>query len=277
MARSFRAELTKLLRWPAFWILVLVWAALSVLFAYATPYITYTNPAAGVSTASLQATLARLLPAQFPGNTLPGYPLFGGVIALTVGAMAVGSEYGWGTWTTILLQGTARAPVVAGKLAALLVAIAIQVAAGVGVNGVASVAVARAQGASLAGPDPVNLVSSLAAAWLILVAGAAVGGALAAVFRGTALPIGIGFAYLLVERLVAGLADRSGVISALARTMIGTNAGSLATSILPPGIASTTPGLSALVSGPQAAVVLAAYLLAAAAILGTIVVRSDVR
>src|ERR1019366_3518473 len=121
MIRSLRAELTKIGHWPAYWALLALWAILAIVFGYVTPYLAYANPVAGTSALAQQTALAGLLPAQIVGE-IRGYPLFGGVIALAIGALAMGSEFGWGTWTTILLQEPGRARVVAGKLLALLIA-----------------------------------------------------------------------------------------------------------------------------------------------------------
>ena len=276
MYRSFRVELSKLGHWPAFWALLAIWAVLAAIFGYVSQYLAYLTPAAGVSAAQQQATLAAMLPSGVVGKEIPGYPLFGGVVALALGALTTGSEFGWGTWTTILVQNPARVRVVVGKLGALLVAVACQVLVGFGVAGIASLAIAVAQKQPVAAPAAGDLVVGLGVAWLILMAWATLGAALATVLRSTALPLGIGFAYLLVERLVASLADRSDVVAGLARLLPGTNAGSLATSILPPRFGSSASGLNSLVAGPVAAAVLAVYVVAAGALTCAVIARRDV-
>lgn len=277
MYRSFRVELSKLVHWPAFWALLALWAALAAIFGYVSQYLAYLTPAAGVSAAQQQATLAAMLPSGVVGKEIPGYPLFGGVIALALGALTTGSEFGWGTWTTILVQNPARVRVVVGKLGALLVAVACQVAVGFGVAGVASLFVAIAQKQPIAAPAAGDLAVGLGVAWLILMAWATLGAVLATALRSAALPLGIGFAYLLIERLIASLADRSDVIASIARLLPGTNAGSLATSILPAGFAVSAPGMNSLVAGPVAAAVLAAYVIAAGSLTCAVIERRDVR
>ncbi len=277
MIRIFRVELAKLGRWPAFWALLALWATLAVMFGYVSEYLAYLTPAAGVTAAQQQATLAAMLPSGVVDKEIPGYPLFGGVIALALGALTAGSDFGWGTWTTILLQDPARVRVAVGKLGALFVAVAGQAAVGFGVAGVASIVVALAQRQPIVAPALGDLLVGLAVAWLILTAWAAVGALLATLLRSTAVPLGIGFAYLLVERLVASLADRSDVIATVARALPGTNAGSLASSILPAGFAVSAPGMNSLVGGGEAAVVLAAYVLATSAITCAVIARRDVR
>jgi hypothetical protein len=41
--------------------------------------------------------LGELLPANIPGQGLTGYPVWGGALIVVLGALALGSEYGWGT------------------------------------------------------------------------------------------------------------------------------------------------------------------------------------
>lgn len=277
MFRSFRVELSKLVHWPAFWALLALWATLAVIFGYVTPYLAYLTPAAGVSAAQQQATLAAMLPSGIVGKEIPGYPLFGGVIALALGALTTGSEFSWGMWTTILLQDPARVRVAVGKLGALFVAVAGQAMVGFGVAGLASVVVAMVQKQPILAPALGDLLIGLVVAWLILMAWAALGALLATLLRSTALPLGIGFAYLLIERLVASLADRSDALATLARALPGTNAGSLASSILPPGFAVTAPGMNSLVAGPVAGLVLGAYILASSALTCVVIARRDVR
>jgi ABC-2 type transport system permease protein len=277
MSRSFRVELSKLGHWPAFWALLGLWATLALIFGYVSQYLAYLSPAAGVTAAQQQATLTAMLPSGVVGKEIPGYPLFGGVIALALGAMTFGSEFGWGTWTTVLLQDPARPRVVAGKLGALMVAVAAQALAGFGVAGIASVGVALLQKQPIVAPAPGDLAVGLGVAWLILMAWAGLGAALATLLRSTALPLGIGFAYLLIERLIASLAERSDLLATVARALPGTNAGSLASSILPAGFAISAPGMNSLVAGPEAAVVLAAYVVAAGATAMALIARRDVR
>jgi ABC-2 type transport system permease protein len=276
MIRSLRAELTKIGHWPAYWALLALWAILAIVFGYVTPYLAYANPVAGTSALAQQTALAGLLPAQIVGE-IRGYPLFGGVIALAIGALAMGSEFGWGTWTTILLQEPGRARVVAGKLLALLIAVGGQVLVGFSVALVASTLIALAQRAPIAAPDAVNLLSGLLVAWLIVAVWAAFGALLGAALRSTAMPIGAGFVYLLLEELVSGLAGRSALIATFTRLLPGTSAGSLASSILPTAFGPTAPGMNTLIAGPEAALVLLLYALVAGGLTVSIITLRDVR
>jgi ABC-2 type transport system permease protein len=186
MLRSYRVELAKLVHWPAFWALLALWAALAVIFGYVSQYLAYLTPAAGVTASQRQATLLAMLPSGIVGKEIPGYPLFGGVIALALGALTTGSEFGWGTWTTILVQDSNRLRVVAGKLGALMTAVACQVLVGFGVAAVASVVVALLERQPIAAPGIGDLATGMAVAWLILMAWAGIGAALATLLRSTA-------------------------------------------------------------------------------------------
>ena len=276
MTRSFRFELSKIGRWPAAWVLLTIWAVLAIAYGYLTPYLAYLSPAAGVTVQQLRAALAGMLPAAIAGKEIPGYPIFGGVIALALGALTAGSEFGWGTWTTVLLQDPDRIRVAAGKQAALFVVVALQVAAGFGVAGLSSIVVALLQQQPVVAPPVGDLLTGMGAAWLILMTWAALGAMLATLLRSTALPLGIGFAYLLVEVLVTSLAGRSDLIAGVARLLPATNAGSLASSVLPAGSAASGPGMNSLVPGWIAAAVLIAYVMAASALTGAVTARRDV-
>ena len=277
MIRSFHVELSKLRRWPAVWALLALWAVLAIAYGYVIQYLAYLSPAKGVTAAQLQAALAAMLPSGIVGKEVPGYPIFGGVIALALGALTAGSEYGWGTWTTVLLQDPDRIRVVAGKLAALFVTVALQVVVGFGFAAISSVVVALLQEQPIVAPALDHLLIGMGGAWLILMAWAALGALLATLLRSTALPLGIGFAYLLVEVLATSLAGRSELIANVARVLPATNAGSLASSVLPTGSAATGPGMNTLVAGWLAAVVLTVYVLAASALTCAITARRDVQ
>ena len=104
MISSFVAEMDKLVRRPATWVLVAVWAFAAIAFVYITPYIKYATPSSSVSAAARQALLMGMLPEKMITGVIAGFPIFGGAIALIFGALVVGSEYGWGTLKTVMVQ-----------------------------------------------------------------------------------------------------------------------------------------------------------------------------
>ena len=175
----------------------------------------------------------------------------------------------------MLIEEPRRVNVMVGKLGALFCAVFGQVIVGFGVAAGASVVVALSQGQQIAAPSGSDLFGGLVAGWLILTAWAALGAVLALLLRGTAVPIGIGFAFLLINQLIASLADRSGVLADVARGMLGTDAGALARSIMP-GSAGAAAGLNSLLTGSAAAAVLGAYVLVATGLSCAVLARRDV-
>ncbi|HZB51435.1 MAG TPA: ABC transporter permease, partial [Mycobacteriales bacterium] len=159
LVRSTRAELRRLLRWPATWVLVGVWSALSLTFTYVFDWISYrTGEAAGPAAAGV--SLDGLLPAAVPDVLVQGMPMFGGAIVMILGSLAVGSGYGWGTWKTVLTQGPGRLAAFGGTLVALGIVVAGTVLVTVGVDLAVSSLVAAVEGGSGAFPGSAGLARS---------------------------------------------------------------------------------------------------------------------
>jgi ABC-2 type transport system permease protein len=260
MIRSVAAELLVTRKRASTWILMGIWVLLGMMFAYITPYLSISGGAQGQP----QPSLAVLLPDRLADNLLGGFPFFGGVIALMLGVLAVGSEYGWDTLKTLLTQRAGRLWMFAAKLAALAVALMPFVLAMFAAGALASLAVARAEDEAVAWPPVGELVRGLAAGWFILAAWAALGVLLAVASRGTSLAIGIGILYaLVIEGLLSALASQVGWLEGLVEYFLRANACSLVASLgVPPeSLADNGPGSFSgpFVSGAQALVVLAAY------------------
>jgi ABC-type transport system involved in multi-copper enzyme maturation permease subunit len=194
MSRSVAAELLVARKRASTWILLGIWITLGMLFAYLSPYLTYRNGAEGQA----PTPLTPMLPESLTKNLLGGFPFFGGVIALMLGVLAVGSEYGWNTLKTLLTQRAGRLWMFAAKLVALAVVLLPFVAAMFAAGAVASFAIARAEGAAVAWPSAWDLLRAVGAGWLVLAAWAALGVLLAVLSRGTALAVGIGVLYTFV-------------------------------------------------------------------------------
>lgn len=281
MGGSYRAEMLKLARWPAMWILGAVLLVLAQVFGYLIPYVGYRSGggsgfAAGQTAAQL---LADVLPGRLVPNTLGGFPVFAGAIALTIGALVAGSEYGWGTLKTILTQRPARASVLAGKLLAIATAILALVLAVFALNALWSWVIAATEGRPADWPAVLELGRGIGAGWLVLGTWSLVGAALGTLFRSTALAVGLGLVWALaVENLVRGFASLVGLLDVLQKGLPGTNAGSLVASLGAPTLDQPggTPGVSDVVGGPQAAAVLMAYVVALVVIAGLALRRQDV-
>ena len=281
MRGSYRAEMLKLVRWPAMWVLAAVLLVLAQVFGYLIPYVGYRSGggsgfAAGLTAAQL---LSDVLPGRLVANTLGGFPVFAGAIALTMGALVAGSEYGWGTLKTILTQRPGRRSVLAGKLLAIVTAILVLVLAVFALNALWSWVIAATEDRPADWPSALELAKGIGAGWLVLGTWSLVGAALGILFRSTSLAIGLGLVWALaVENLVRGFASVLGFLDALQKGLPGTNAGSLVASLGAPTLDEPggTPGVTAVISGPWAAAVLMAYVVGLVVISGLVLRRQDV-
>jgi ABC-2 type transport system permease protein len=256
------------------WILLGIWAALALVFAYAVPYAQYLN-------GSAQAPLGDVLPQNLVGTLLQGFPFFGGVLALMLGVLAFGSEYGWGTLKTLLTQRPGRLRVFGAKLLALAVTLVAFVLVVFALGALASSAIALREGADVAWPSAWLLFRGLAAGWLILAVWAAFGVLLAVLARGTALATGIGILYaLVIEGLLSALASQVSVLDNLVEFFVRANGYSLVVGL---GVSSNDVGDAGpgSFSGPfvdsgQALLVLALYFVAFLVVSGLLLRRRDV-
>lgn len=272
MSRSFRAETVKLVRRPATWLLLAITLVLSLIFTYVFPY---AGAAGGTDGPNTDRGLPALLPDQLVGNSLGGLPVFLGAILLILGVLTVGGEYGWGTWKTVLTQGPTRLEVYAGKLLALAAAALAVVLAVFAVGAVASVLIASAEAQPVTWPGAGDLLTGIAAGWLIATMWAMLGAVLAVALRAVALPVGLGLVWMLaVQNLLAAIAaPLVDWVATAQEGLPGPNAGSLAAALGAPG---DTPGVAATVGGGQAAVVVAAYLVGFAAVGAVLLRRRDI-
>jgi hypothetical protein len=272
-----RAEMRRLLRWPVVWLLSGTWMALNLSFGYLFPYLTYRSgdpvgPGGGAG------ALARLLPDQAPVAVVEGMPMFGGALVLMLGALAIGSGYGWGTWKSVFTTGPRRAAALGGTYAALAVVLVGLVAATFAVDLAASTAVALAEDHAVVAPDPLDAVQAFAAALLIAGMWAAAGTLLGALARGPALAVGLGLVWsLVVENLLRGVAGLLGPLQTVAELLPGTVVGSVAAAVgaLPVSEPDGTPGVNTVWAGGPATILAVAYLLAFALATVTLVSRRD--
>ncbi|WP_319458847.1 ABC transporter permease [Micromonospora sp. RTP1Z1] len=272
MSRSLRAETAKLVRRPAAWLLLAITLVLSLLFTYVFPYAGYAGGTAGPNS---DRTLPMLLPDRLVGNSLGGLPVFLGSILLILGVLVVGGEYGWGTWKTVLSQGPSRLEVYGGQLLALAGAALVVVLSVFALGAVSSALIAGAESQPVHWPSLGDLLTGIGAGWLIASMWAMLGVVLAVALRAVALPVGLGLVWMLaVQNLLAAIAaPLLDWVAQVQRTLPGPNAGSLAAAL---GAPLDTPGVASAVGGAQAALVVAAYLVAFAAAGGWLLHRRDI-
>lgn len=272
MLASFSAEMLKLYKRPTAWVLLLVSLVLSQVFNYLVPYAGYLS---ADSERAAEQILARTMPENLISNSIGGFPLFAGALALTLGAISVGSEYGWGTLKTVLTQRPRRLSVYAGQLLALAVAVLAIVISIFALGALTSYAIALSQSEVMDWPSLAELTRGVASGWLILMMWCVLGVMLAFVFRGMALPIGLGVVWILgVENLIVNVAAALlDFAETLQKGLPGVNAGSLVSAL---GGGSDTPGVNSAVNGTQATLVLITYVLVFALIAGFALQRRDV-
>ncbi|MFC9993165.1 ABC transporter permease [Nocardia sp. NPDC127526] len=261
---STRAELLRLRTWPAFWIVLGTWILLNLTFAYLFNYLAYTSGDSGrMSNGQPRDVLLQLmLPAAVPEVFTQGMAMFGGALMLVLGALVIGSGYGWGSWKTVLTQGPSRVAAVGGVVIALAVTVvALVIAAFVIDTGVAAL-IAATEGQSLALPAPQQAALGIGVGSAILGMWTLAGALIGAIARGPALAVGLGLVWVLVvENLLRGVAGIFEPIEILTDYLPGTAAGSLAGSMRTVGGGGpATPGVLDVLGRTESLLVLSAYL-----------------
>jgi ABC-type transport system involved in multi-copper enzyme maturation permease subunit len=251
-----------------------IWTLLALLFAYVVPYVQYLN-------GSSRQPLSDPLPQHLVGTLMGGFPFFGGVFALQLGVLAVGSEYGWGTLKTLFTQRPGRLHVFAAKLLALAVTLVPFVLVVYALGALSSYGIALHEGADTSWPSAWLVLRGLGAGWLILAVWAAFGIFLAVVSRGTSLAVGIGILYsLVIEGLLSALAGEVSLLDRLVEFFLRANGYSLvaALGVSAGDVADRGPGSFSgpFVGGTQALLVLASYLTVLLMASGWLLRRRDV-
>jgi ABC-2 type transport system permease protein len=272
------AELFKLRKRPAVWVVAGLWILLGLMFGYLFPYLGSQGSGGGFGPDGGQspaALLASTLPADLVPTLTSGLPMFGGAFALILGVLISGSEYGWGTVKTILAQGPSRTTVLAGKI---VVAVGISLALVLTefvTDSIAAWLVATVKSAPAHWPPVAELARGAGVGWLIVVTWCLGGLMLGTLLRGTALPVGLGLIWaLVVENLIRGFASLLGFMDFIQKWLPGTNGGSAVAALG----ASTrgNPGVSDAVSGTHAGAVLVAYVALFCAVALIVFRRRDV-
>jgi ABC-2 type transport system permease protein len=292
MLASLGAELIKLRKRPSTWVLALIWLAVIILLNYTLAYALLSSvppPTIPQGTPKAQKEQLReqqedlqeqqlefLYPENLVSNLTPGFPNLGAPIALILGALTVGSEYGWTTFKTVLTQRPGRYAVFFGKLLALGVVLAVLVLLTFTAAAVSSYVVASLEGAPVGWPAAGELARALGAGGLILAIWAALGVLLATLLRSTALSIAIGLVYsFVIETIIFNLPIQNEAFQDALEFFPGQNSTSLADSFserAQGGFAPPEPPVDA----PQAALVLLAYAATFVALAAFVFRRRDV-
>ena len=280
LMNSTRAELLRLRKWPAVWVTIGAWMAMALMFGYLFNYIAYKTgdesfSSEGESSAQL---LHDLLPASMPDVLVQGLPLWGGALAMVLGAIVAGNGYGWGTWKTIFTQGPSRTSSVGGSMLALVIIEVGVMVMTLALMSVVTLAIAAGESQPIDWPSMSVLLKSTAGGLLVLEMWALLGYALGTLARGPALSVGLGLVWaLVVENLLRGVGSLLGPIESVTHVLPGTSAGSLIGAIVDVGANPTdTPGVLDVVSGGQALITVLVYAVALPAIVVLLVRRRDV-
>ncbi|MEV6064689.1 ABC transporter permease subunit [Nocardia asteroides] len=260
---SLRAESIRLGRWPAFWIVLGVWILLNLTFAYLFNYLAYTSGESGAMADGLprDVLLGQLMPAAVPEVFTQGMAMFGGALLLILGALAVGSGYGWGTWKTVFTQGPSRQAAVGGLLVGLIVVVIALVCVAFAVDCGVAALIAVSEGQPLVLPSLERSVLGIGSGVAILTMWTMAGACIGALARGPALAVGLGLVWVLVvENLLRGVAGIFGPIEAVTDVLPGTAAGSLAGALRTVD-GPATPGVLDILTRGESLALLAAYLL----------------
>jgi ABC-2 type transport system permease protein len=276
---SARAELLRLRKWPAVWVTIGAWLALTVMFGFLFNYVSYKTGDTSFSNegVSAQSLLDEILPANVPHVLIQGMPMFGGALMLVLGALVAGNGYGWGTWKTVFTQGPARPAVVLGSVGALTVFVVATVLASLALCFGLALLVAGVESQTVVWPSFSDLARSTGAGFMVMETSALLGFLLGTVARGPALSVGLGLVWaLVVENLLRGVGQLLGPVEAFTKILPGTAGGSLVGSIVGTGGADPTPGVLDTLSGRTAVIVLAAYLVLTPLLAGWLITRRDV-
>jgi ABC-2 type transport system permease protein len=278
MTGVLRAEWRKLALRPANWIICGLFLAVLVVFAYAAAYVSYTHSAAGYrSDTGLTAAqeLTTLYPAVFVQQASSGFYPIGAALALLIGVLSVGSEYGWQTLKLVFATGPGRLRTLAARLAVVSALMLGETVAFLGLAAASSLVVAGALGHGVTWPAAGTVLAAVGTGWLILSVFALMGMALAFVFRQAPAAIGAGFAYLLaIEGLVLRLVTPFGgdTLKAVEKVLPGPNATALVNAL---GTARPVRAPVPLVGAGQAVVVLLLYCAVLGAVAAALVRRRD--
>lgn len=273
---SIRAEWLKTRKRPAVWVLVSVLVCVLVAFGYALPWavLSYPPPGTRFGPGTSPAQLKQILyPAHFISDALGGGGL-AGPIALILGVLLVGSEYGWGTFKTILTQQPGRLHNLAGRIVVLYATLVVYVLTVFAAAAGSSTVLALVDGAAIHWPGVSEVVRAMAAAVFIDGWWGLLGMTMAFLFRQSALALGLGLAYsFIIEGLVFNVLGALGntVVRSVERFFPGQNAQALAASF------ASGPGATpAAIGATEATLVLCLYCLAAVAVSALLLRLRDV-
>src|SRR5438270_13404384 len=188
MIATSKAEWRKSRFRPAFLVAGGVMAGITALVYSLNWYLAVHPNAAG----DRAVNIATLYPDQFVNNVMGAAFPIGAAMAIVVGAIFAGSEYGWGTMKTMFTQGPGRLTVWAGRLVVFGFWMLILTLVLFAVGAISSVVIAAFQGHAITWPAAFDLAKGIGAIWLVLMVNGTIGLALGVLIRQPAAALGIG-------------------------------------------------------------------------------------
>lgn len=259
---SLLGQLLLLRKRKALWVLLGFWLGMTVLFSYVLPYYAYRSGTSFERRVG-QILLVQLLPQNLVATVMGSFPFFGGVIALILGVLSLGSEYSWGTLTYAFTQRAGRLKVFFAKMLAVAIALVFFVLLVYLLTFIASLVIAMLEGQTIDLPPLWDVLKALSASWFIMAVWASLGVLVSVLSRGTALAIGLGIIYgLVIENLITVFALQVNFLDSLSKGLLRTNGYSLINSLGATVVGEAGPGsfFGSYVSGVQSFLVLAGYL-----------------
>jgi ABC-type transport system involved in multi-copper enzyme maturation permease subunit len=276
---SFTAEWLKLWKRPSTWVLGVVLVALALTLSYGlvvlAVFLLGARPSATgrLPAGTIDSIKAALYPERFLRTTLSAFSGalgYGNAIALILGVLVTGSEYGWSTLQLVFTQRPGRLSAFGGKLLALAIALGVYTLALLAAGAAASAVLGAAYGHLTPWPDPGAVVRAFGTAWLVMGLWASLGVVLAVLFRQTALAIGLGIVYAVaVDGIVL---PTLGIVSS-ARNVLRGFPGANVTALVAL-FGANRPQVT--IDATQAALVVAGYLVVFVLISAVLLARRDV-
>lgn len=198
MIGAIKAELRKSRR-PSFVISAGVLAALTVLVYSVNWYLALHPGAGGGDTVSILA----LYPDQFVNNMMRAAFPIGAAVAVVLGAICAGSEYGWSTLKTTFTQRPGRLTVWGGGVMVFMILMRAMTAVLFVMGAAMSVVVATFQNHAITWSALADVAKGFGAIWLILGVNGTIGLALGTVIGQPAAALGVGLTYILAVEIIA--------------------------------------------------------------------------
>ena len=279
VSRVWRAEVFRLRRWTAVWVVVAAWMLLDALFTFVFNWISYASGSTSFSNEgeSKAYLLASILPGNLAQNLPQGMPMFGGALMMVLGAIVAGNGYGWGTWKTAFTQGPSRTSTVLGSILALVTAVSGLLVVTIAMDVAFSLVIAGTESQAVHWPSAGAMGKSVLAAFMVMQMWALAGYLLGTIARSPAVSIGLGLVWnMVIENLLRGVGNSLHAIAVITHFLPGTAAGSLVGQLAGTDSIDPTPGVLDTLGATRAVVTVAVYLLALPAAAWFLLRRRDV-